>query len=309
MTLSFSENGNTTSCGQCTPSAEDTAALHQAYAMGLRPVVRLGQYPRTIRDFSDDAAHLVYISLAEAYRTFAAALPLPPNGSPLEVVVQNEPQAGDEWVCSGGGYITLNTTAAEVAGCVRDTITALRILPRLLLSPPPMTRVAPMKYPCNDNPSGKVSGYQMGTDFIQQMLRAVPGLYANADFFNAHPYPIHNEPFSTPEGRAGAISYRALLNATGTTLPVLITECGWSGDNETEKALSFVTALQEEWLPDARVAAVIPFLLTGGGGTWTQKGWDWVTFSPGVSTPPLATLQYNATRALRCRLGVGGNCP
>ena len=55
MTLSFAENGNATSCGECVPPAEDTAALHQAYAMGLRPVVRLGQYPRTIRDFSDDA--------------------------------------------------------------------------------------------------------------------------------------------------------------------------------------------------------------------------------------------------------------
>ena len=269
MTLSFAENGNATSCGDCVPAAEDTAVLHQAYAMGLRPVVRLGQYPRTIRDFSDDAAHLVYTSLAESYRTFAAALPLPPNGSPLEVIIHNEPQAGDEWECSGGGNITLNTTAAEVAGCVRDTFAALRALPRLLLSPPPMTRVAPMVYPCNGNPSGKVSGYQLGTEFIQEMLRHVPGLYANADFFNAHPYPIRNAPFSSPEGRAGATSYRAQLNATGNpSLPVLITECGWSGDNETEKATSFVAALQSEWLPDERVVAVMPFLLTGGGGAW-----------------------------------------
>lgn len=313
MTLSFSENGNATSCGQCTPSAVDIAALHQAYAMGLRPVVRLGQTPRTIRDFSDDAAHLVYTSLAEAYHTYAAALPLPPDGSSLEVVIQNEPQASDEWVCSGSGYVTLHTTAAEVAGCVRDIMAALRTLPRLLISPPPVTRVAPMVYPCNGNSSGKVSGYQMGYDFVRDMVRAVPGLYTNADFFNAHPYPINNEPFSTPNGREGAVSYRAQLNATGNpSLPVLITECGWSGDNETEKATSFVSALQEEWLPDARVVSVMPFLLTGGGGKWTQIGWDWVTVQAAAdgSSAALAsaTLQYNATRALRCRLGVGGNC-
>ena len=108
----------------------------------------------------------------------------------------------------------MNIAAAEVAGCVRDTMAALRTLPRLLLSPPPVTRVAPMRYPCVDNPSGKVSGYQMGTDFIHAMLRAVPGLYAKADFFNAHPYPIRNEPFSTPKGRAGTISYRAQLDAS-----------------------------------------------------------------------------------------------
>ena len=72
---------------------------------------------------------------------------------------------------------------------------------------------------------------------------------------------------------------------------------------------SFVAALQEEWLPDARVVAVMPFLLTSlgvGGGQFTQKGWDWVMMSP---RPPSATLQYNATRALRCMVGVGGHCP
>lgn len=309
MTLSFSENGNSSSCGACVPSAEDVAALRQTYALGLRPVVRLGQYPRTIRDFSDDAGHLVYRSLAEAYRTFAAALPLPPDGSSLEVVIQNEPQAKDEWVCSGGGYVTLHTTAAEVASCVRDTIAALRTLPRLLLSPPPVTRVAPMRYPCNGNPSGKVSGYQMGDDFIRAMMRTVPRLYANVDFFNAHPYPIHNKPFSDPDGHEGVISYRAQLNATGNpSLPVIITECGWSGDNETEKASSFVAALREEWLPDASVVAIIPFLLDGGGGQFTQRGWDWVTSLPDGQKSS-ATLQYNVTRALRCSLEVGGCCP
>eukprot|EP01043_Picozoa_sp_COSAG02_P069630 COSAG02_NODE_12010_length_1613_cov_13285.274108_1_plen_287_part_10 len=221
MTLSFSENGNVRSCGECTPTAEDIAALQHAYAMELRPVVRIGQLPRTIRDFSDDAQHLAYTSLAEAYRTFIAALPLPPAGNPLEVVLQNEPQASDEWMCSGSGFLTLDITAAEVAGCVRDIMGALRPLPRLLLSPPPVTRVAPMSYPCIGNTSGEPSGYQMGTDFIQAMRRAVPGLYTHADFFNAHPYPIRNEPFSTAKGRAGVISYRAQLDATGNpSLPV-----------------------------------------------------------------------------------------
>ena len=67
--------------------------------LGLRPVVRLGQWPRTIRDFSDDSGggqHQVYTTLARAYRAFAAALPLPPDGSPLEVVVHNELNGGTE---------------------------------------------------------------------------------------------------------------------------------------------------------------------------------------------------------------------
>ena len=110
------------------------------------------------------------------------------------------------------------------------------------------------------------------------------------------------------EGRAGVTSYRAQLAATGNpSLPVLITETGWSGDNETEKATSFISALREEWLPDPRVAAVIPFLLTGAGGQFTQRGWDWVTVPP-ASASPSATLQYNETRSLRCTLGVDGYC-
>ena len=90
---------------------------------------------------------------------------------------------------------------------------------------------------------------------------------------------------------------------------MLITECGWSGKDESEKATSFVAALREEWLPDARVAAVMPFLLTGGGGQWTQHGLDWVLMPPGSRAASSATLQYHATRAVRCSIGVGGHCP
>ena len=62
MTLSFSENGDVTSCGGCKPAAEEIATLQHAYTMGLRPVVRIGQYPRTIRDFSDDNTLGVHVS-------------------------------------------------------------------------------------------------------------------------------------------------------------------------------------------------------------------------------------------------------
>ena len=56
--------------------------------------------------------------------------------------------------------------------------------------------------------------------------------------------------------------YRAQLNASGhPALPVLITETGWEGHNESAKATSMVAAYEEEWLPDRRVEAVIPFLL------------------------------------------------
>ena len=141
--MSFTENGNVSSCAAgCVPSSEDVAAVKQAYAMGLRPVVRLGQWPRTIRDFSDDADHLVYTSLARAYRTFAAALPLPPDGTRLDIQVLNELNTDVEWKCSGGGRISTNDTAAEVAGCLRALLVTLRPLPQLRLSAAPTAYVA-----------------------------------------------------------------------------------------------------------------------------------------------------------------------
>ena len=57
--------------------------------------------------------------------------------------------------------------------------------------------------------------------------------------------------------------YRAQLSATGRpSLPVLISETGWRTHDDAENAASTVAALRDEWLPDPRVASVIPFLLT-----------------------------------------------
>eukprot|EP00756_Hemistasia_phaeocysticola_P002892 Hpha_TRINITY_DN11950_c0_g2::TRINITY_DN11950_c0_g2_i1::g.20469::m.20469 len=308
--MTFSQNGNASSCVVCLPPPEYVAVIQQAYAMGLRPVVRLGQWPRTIRDFSDDTEHLVYTSLARAYRTFAAGLPLPPDGSSLEVIVHNELNGNSEWECSGEGYASTNQTAAEVAGCLRDTLAALRPLPRLLLSPAATAYTSPAKYPCNQNKNGTHTpvDYSKPTDiaFMKQMLRAVPDLYAHADFFNSHSYPFHAQPFSTPLGRAGSVHYRTQVNATGRpSLPVLITETGWSLANETEKAVSIVAAFQQEWLPDPQVVGVLPFLLASDTTTFAK--WLWVLWNS--TTAPSPSQQYNATRALRCRLGVGGMCP
>lgn len=277
--------------------------------------MRLGQWPRTIRDFSDDAKHLCYTRLGRVYRDFAAALPLPPDGSPLEVIVHNELNGGGEWQCSGDGYVSTNGTAAEVAGCLRDTLAAMRPLPRLLLSPSPTAYTAPATYACNGNPNGTIypPDWSTPTDiaFMQQMLHAVPDLYRNADFFNSHSYPWSNQPFSTPLGRAGAVHYRTQLNATGrASLPVLLSEAGWKGHDEGEKAASVAAALQEEWLPDTRVAGVMPFLLTSNDEAgFARDGWRWVLWPAGAAGAPSATQQYNVTWALRCRLGVGGACP
>lgn len=318
--LLFKQNGNASSCeNECAPSAESVAAIAQAYALGLRPVVRLGQWPRTIRDFSDDAEHRQYRSLANAYRKFAAALPLPPDGtSPLDLIVLNEPNVAGEWCCSGGGRLSTNQSAPEVATCLRDILAMLRSLPRVRLSAAPTAYTGPVSYPCSGNPNGTIDpvdfSYPTDIEFMQKMMVAAPDLYSNADFFNSHPYPWSDEPFDQPLGRAGATHYRTQLSASGRpSMPVLLSEAGWKGHNETSKAQSIIAALQEAWLPDARVEGITPFLLTSDFMSgFTNIGWSWVRFYNASratrDAQPVLTQQFNATRALRCRIGVGGAC-
>ena len=60
--------------------------LHAVYAAGLRPIVRMGQYARNYRNFSDEGphspTHMRYTSLALLWKRYVAALPLPPGNTP-----------------------------------------------------------------------------------------------------------------------------------------------------------------------------------------------------------------------------------
>jgi len=86
----------------------------------------------------------------------------------------------------------------------------------------------------------------------------------------------------------------------------MLTEAGWAGHDESAKAASVTAAYEEEWLPDVRVEAVMPFLLSAANSSgFADSGWPWAQW---VAGEPSFTLQYNATRQLRCRLGVGGAC-
>ena len=277
--------------------------------------MRLGQWPRTIRDFSDDSTRRSFRGLAEAYKKFAAALPLPPGGSdPLEVVVLNEPNNCGEWQCAAGtpgSRLYPNESAAEVATCLRDILTALRPLPRLMLSAAP-TAFTVSPYCSCDGAANPVPDWNTPTDigFMKLMLEAVPDLYTHTDFFNSHSYPFGvNNPFSSPLGRAGAVHYRAQLNATmHPERPVLITETGWRGPNETDNAVSTTAAFEQEWLPDKRVQGVMPYLLsTADGSPDALSRSPWVQWSSDSKTHRFKPV-YNATKDLRCRIGVGGMC-
>ena len=83
FSLLFKHTGDPSSClNGCRPENWVVNTLKHTYALGLKPLVRLGQWSRQIRNFSDDALHRNYTSLARAYRTFAAGLPRQPQPQP-----------------------------------------------------------------------------------------------------------------------------------------------------------------------------------------------------------------------------------
>ena len=63
-----------------------------------------------IRQDSDDEAHLVYTSLAQNYKNVVAALPRPAPPAKLYLQIGNEPNLCGEWMCSGGGWLSMQVS-------------------------------------------------------------------------------------------------------------------------------------------------------------------------------------------------------
>ena len=253
--LLFSRGGDPGSCeNDCQPPTWAINAVEQAYSLGLTPIVRLGQWSRQIRNFADDHAsgsNRNYTSLAQAYKTYAAAFPRPPDGSDLLVVLLNEPNVCGEWQCDDGPgqYVELSTMAAEAASCLRDLLTAVQEVPRVRVAVAPLAYASPARCECTQPGHNPPVNFSVPNDaaFITAMRVEVPDLWTRADYFTAHPYPFGDAAFSTPGGRAGVENYRTELQAVGLngTFPVAITETGWRGTDEAEKASSMVAAYKE----------------------------------------------------------------
>lgn len=265
-----------------TPLPWEVAALEQAYALGLRVIARIACNTYT-RYVSDDEAHLQYRAVAAAYREYVAQLPLPPDGvSPLHVHVGNEPNECIEWGCKEGLGLygdVVGLFAPEAAGFQRDVLAALSDLPRLRLVVAPVASSGPAFCECRYGAGS--FGAVNGTAFLSAMLAVVPALYAPASAFSAHPYPACQEAFAAPCARGWLASYQdqhamALASWGGAErgrFPILLTETGWSGASEADKATWIVDAFEQLFLTDGNVDAVTPFLLAGQ--LWAAAGWPW----------------------------------
>lgn len=300
---------------QPAPLPWQVAALEESYALGLSPLVRLGQPARNYRNLSDDAAHMQYHSLASAYARYVAALPLPPSsaGGPLHIIVGNEWNICGEWVCSDGEGVFLKSAVAaqESAAFTRDVLAALRPLPRLALSAAPIAVKGHTECECT---AGGAAGPQSenGTLFISSMLAAIPDLFTLTDAFAAHPYPWCPGPFANTCASGWLATYRqhwalALpswrLNPShagpGAQYPIFISETGWAGSNETGKAEWIAAAFEELFLPDGNVTAVTPFLLAGQ--FWARDGWPWTLWDAQGDNLLHLQPQYLAIQALAAK--------
>lgn len=128
------------------------------------------------------------------------------------------------------------------------------------------------------------------TKFIGLMLKKFPNLFDNIDGWVSHSYP--NPAFSgaaTDKGRGTVrtfdweLSYLRGLGITK-TLPVFITETGWSNKNLTESEIGerLVFAFKNVW-DDGRIAAVTPFILNYTEPpfdefSWKKKDGDFYSF-------------------------------
>lgn len=337
--LDFATDGDPASCEHdCRPLQWQLDAVRQAYRLKLRPIVRLGQWSRRIRNFADggtSGSRTNYTRLAQQYRRFMSAIPRPPDGTPLLVQLLNEPNVCGEWQCldtAAGAHLPAATAAAEVAGCLRDLIAALRPLPRLALSVAPLAQVGFARCECTAPFKPIVPQNATALSFAAAMLASVPELYDDVDFLCVHAYPVHGASFYSAGGRAGIVSYQpvrdyinahrrsraaaatwhppsshaAAAAAAPLLLPVIVGETGWHGDatNQTVKAESIVGALTEVFFADPQIVAVLPYLLAEWGTLGAEKAWtDWPVnaTAPGGRYP-----EWYATKALRCKQGVGG---
>lgn len=146
--------------------------------------------------------------------------------------------------------------------------------------------------------------------FTEEMLKAEPEIADLIDYWASHPYPL-NHPPEYSQDRFSITGYRAEMEVfkkiTGKTIPVIITESGYSlgdqADNRYPKidegwrvALT-VRAYLDFWRKDPNLTAVCPFLLGdplygGEDPIWNSLVWSNPDFTPKPVLEAVAALPH-----------------
>jgi hypothetical protein len=265
-------------------------AVAQSYARDLIPVIRIGPSwgDRNIRSRSDDAAHLVYTSVASAYAAVVDSLPRRASW-PLIIEVHNEANLCYEWECrpenapshpeAQAGWIHYSDTAAEYAAFLRDVTAAIRSIgdSRIEVINGGLAPGGAVTCECG---GGGFTGGATSREFLLAMEAQVPGVHASLDGFASHSYPAMGEGWGFFEAYEvsgpGLAYYQTELTTLGIDKPVYMTETGWTvgagaqGSREDIAAWT-LAAWTNDWYANGQIAAVMPFILQDG--SWNDFAW------------------------------------
>ena len=175
------------------------------------------------------------------------------------VIIFNETNRGDEW---GGA-----PSASEYADILNNAVNAFKqrsdkffiIMGGL------------------DNASVNAQGVSVNQfNYMREMNQAVPGIFEKIDGLAVHSYP--NPAFASPPSYLGTNSIYSfnyqqdlIKEFTGKTLPIFITETGWSSDtvSELKQTQYYKEAFESVW-NDKNIVAVTPFVFHAEEGPFRQ---------------------------------------
>jgi hypothetical protein len=169
------------------------------------------------------------------------------------VVIYNEPNRADEW---GGA-----PDASEYAEILDYAATEFKSV-----NPDFYIISAGLDNASINDPKGQAINE---FTYMRQMNDAVPGIFSEIDGLGSHSYP--NPGFSAPpsELKEGVYSFyyqnQLIYSLTGKTLPVFITETGWSVDSVSydTQASYYKQTLSDYWNDD-NIVAITPFVFNAG---------------------------------------------
>ncbi|MBI4080506.1 MAG: hypothetical protein HY430_01930 [Candidatus Levybacteria bacterium] len=123
-----------------------------------------------------------------------------------------------------------------------------------------------------DNAAANTSEAMNQYSYFRLMDQAIPGVFNQIDGFASHSYPnpaFSQSPAVLTQMSIASFSYESsLLNSlSNKSLPVFITETGWTADtiSEEQRATYYKQALETVWNSE-QIVAIAPFLLRAGAG-------------------------------------------
>jgi len=163
--------------------------------------------------------HTSFKAVARSYARVAASLPRPPDGAKLFVQLGNELNLAWDCACERGNVcMSMERVAAEAAFFSRDALAALKQVPGLAVAISPIAPVGLQARPCCHNASecraaggdDAACACAGGTDisftslsFEQLLIKAVPDLYEDVEWFSSHAYPCAGDGSGGPHDGCG----------------------------------------------------------------------------------------------------------